>query len=70
MNETETTKVFKWRELLDEREVRLINNCKTYKNDDPAGLPGHNIMLIVAKMADLLDQTQGFFIWHKETMGD
>ncbi len=32
------------------REVDLIYNCEMYAENDPAGLPGHNIMLIVAKL--------------------
>ncbi len=37
-----------------DRERRLIDNCKTYTANDPAGLPGHNLMVIVAKLANLL----------------
>ena len=37
-------------DYLDEREKRLINNCITYAADDPAGLPGHNLMVIIAKI--------------------
>ncbi len=62
MNE-ETTRVFNWRELLGPREQQLIENCINYSKNNPAGLPGHQLMLIVATMAALLDQTQGFFIW-------
>jgi hypothetical protein len=40
---------------LTERELGLIANCQTYATDAPAGLPGHNIMLIVAKLAGALD---------------
>ena len=40
--------------MFDERERRLIRNCIDYECNDPAGLPGHNIMIIVAKMAELL----------------
>ena len=34
------------------RELRLIRNCVEYAYDDPAGLPGHNLMVVVAKMAN------------------
>ena len=40
--------------LITERELRLIANCREYTNGDPAGLPGHNLMIIVAKLADVL----------------
>lgn len=32
-----------------QRELRLILNCMNYATSDPAGLPGHNLMLIVDK---------------------
>lgn len=44
-----------WLDEFYERERRLILNCRNYADGDPAGLPGHNLMLIVAKLADLLD---------------
>lgn len=40
---------------LSERELRLIENCKNYAASDPAGLPGHNLALIIAKLSSLLD---------------
>lgn len=45
-----------WRNQFDERQRRLIKNCSIYAENDPAGLPGHNLMLIIAKMASILDQ--------------
>lgn len=36
-----------------ERDVRLIENCITYYENDPAGLPGHALIIIVAKLADI-----------------
>lgn len=44
-----------WLQSFDERERRLIKNCINHAEDDPAGLPGHNLILIIAKMATLLD---------------
>ena len=32
------------------RELRLIANCCEYAEGDPAGLPGHNLMMLVAKL--------------------
>lgn len=37
------------------REIALIGNCRTYNANDPAGLPGHNLMVIITKMANMLD---------------
>lgn len=52
-----------WKRFFNEREQRLIRNCLDYSRNDPAGLPGHNIMLIVATMTKLLDATGGYFAW-------
>lgn len=41
-------------EHFSERELRLIENCRNYADNDPAGLPGHNLMIIVAKLADMV----------------
>ncbi len=45
-----------WRMQLEERERGLLANCETYAGGNPAGLPGHNLMLLVDKMAGLLDE--------------
>jgi hypothetical protein len=37
-----------------EGEIRLIENCRTYAKNDPAGLPSHNLMIIIAKLSSLL----------------
>lgn len=37
-----------------DREMRLIINSLDYATGDPAGLPGHNLMVIIAKMAAAL----------------
>lgn len=39
----------------DEREMRLIRNCRAYADNDPAGLPGHNLMIIVAKLSKVAE---------------
>lgn len=44
-----------WKAEFDEREQRLISNCVNHAKDDPAGLPGHNLILIIAKMAHVLN---------------
>lgn len=45
---------------LDERQRQLIDTCRTYTEHDPAGLPGHQLMLIVA----LFDAMFRFYIEH------
>ena len=44
-----------WLKHFDDRQRRLIANCRLYTKSDPAGVPGHNLMIIIADMADLLD---------------
>lgn len=39
------------KQVFTDRELRLIQNCMNYAQGDPAGLPGHNLMLIIAKLA-------------------
>lgn len=34
-----------------EREARLLRNCIDYAEADPAGVPGHNLMILCAKLA-------------------
>lgn len=45
---------------ISEREFRLIGNCIMYASSDPAGLPGHNLMLLVAKLAEHVDDLGGY----------
>lgn len=45
-----------WLDNFDERQRRLIQNCIGYTIHDPAGLPGHNLMVIIAKMVALLSK--------------
>lgn len=49
-----------WRETLDERQLRLVRNCQIYASNDPAGVPAHNLMLLIAKMAEELDRRDGY----------
>ncbi len=42
--------------VFTERDLRLIENCKSYAGSDPAGLPGHNLLLIIDKLDDLVGQ--------------
>jgi hypothetical protein len=47
-----------WYDQFDERQKKLINNCRRYAESEPAGLPGHNLMLIIAGMSKLLDERE------------
>jgi hypothetical protein len=38
------------------RDLELIQNCQTYANNGPAGLPGHALILLVAKLAALVSR--------------
>ncbi len=44
-----------WLESFDDRQIGLVNSCRQYVADGAPGLPGHQLMLIVAKMAAILD---------------
>ncbi len=39
------------------RELRLMLNCTEYRVGDPGGLPGHNLMILVAKLLGSLGWT-------------
>lgn len=41
-------------ENFSERELKLIQNCRDYADGDPGGLPGHQLMLLVAKLEELV----------------
>lgn len=40
----------KYKERFTERELRLIDNSVSYVVSDPAGLPGHNLMIVIHKL--------------------
>ena len=42
-------------EIFGDRDKRLVLNCVAYSENDPAGLPGHNLMLIVAEFYKYLE---------------
>lgn len=44
-----------WETYFDERQRKEIAFCLVYADDFAHGTDGHNIRLIVAKMAQLLD---------------
>lgn len=43
----------KIQQLFTERELNLIANCDGYALNNPAGLPGHNLMIIIHKLDTL-----------------
>ena len=45
--------------VFTEREVRLILNSEVYVCNDPAGLPGHNLMIIIDKFDQLVGMMAG-----------
>ncbi len=46
------------RKTFDDRELRLIANARAYIANDPAGLPGHNLLLIIDKLYKYLYETR------------
>lgn len=44
-----------WLKHFDDTDRRRIANCRSYAKNDPAGMPGHNLMIIIDKMARLLE---------------
>ena len=55
-----------WTEQFADRQRGLINSCRQYATDGAPGLPGHQLMLIVAKMAALLDAAGSAFSFDVE----
>ena len=51
-----------WIGQFAERQQGLIHSCRQYVTDGAPGLPGHQLMLIVGKMAALLDAAGGEII--------
>ncbi len=47
-----------WAEKFDDRQRRLIEACRDYERAGAPGLPAHNLMVIIAKMARLLDKKE------------
>jgi hypothetical protein len=41
--------------LFTERDLTLVENCQAYAAGNPGGLPGHALMLVVAKIARLVN---------------
>lgn len=47
-----------WDSALSEREFGLLKNCEQYAANDPSGVPGHALMLLIAKLAQMLDESE------------
>ena len=45
-----------WKTHFTERELKEIEYCKVYQRDFYHGTDGHNIRLIVAKLANILEE--------------
>ena len=49
----------RWRNGLQERERAMLAACECYAaNHSAAGVPGHSLMMFVAKLAMLLDEAK------------
>lgn len=47
-----------WRGQLDQRQNREVDFCRLYLRDFAHGTDGHNAKIIIAKLAQLLDEYQ------------
>jgi hypothetical protein len=47
-----------WIDQLDERQKKQIAFCELYASDFHHGADGHNSMMLIAKMASLLNETE------------
>jgi len=48
-----------WRQMLDERQRKAIAFAETYVRDFNHGTVGHNDLVLIARLAELLDITAG-----------
>jgi hypothetical protein len=49
-----------WQARFDERANKQISFARVYAKEYHHGADGHNNMMIIAQMADLLDKTEGY----------
>ena len=49
----EQTLMDRFEETFSKRDMGLMLNCLAYIGSDPAGLPGHNLMLIIYQLVNL-----------------
>lgn len=55
-----------WKSKFDERELKEIEFCRLYARDFAHGALGHNVMLIVAQMARMLDNYESEILGLKD----
>ena len=44
-----------WRDKFTQRKLGLFRNARTYAENDPAGLPNHDLLMLVARLSEALD---------------
>lgn len=59
-----------WLEQFNERSQALIHSCRQYMTDGAPGLPGHQLMLIVAQMAAMLETSRFVLGTPQEEQGE
>lgn len=45
-------------DTFSDRQLRLIHNCTTYASNDPAGMPGHNLGIIISKLVTVIKELE------------
>jgi len=55
----ETSVLASWRQMLDERQRKAIAFAETYVRDFNHGTVGHNDLVLIARLAELLDVAAG-----------
>lgn len=48
----------KYHHHFSNRELGLIYNSRLYANNEPSGMPGHNLAIIINKLAVLLEDNE------------
>jgi hypothetical protein len=49
-----------WRDKLDQRQLVQVNHATEYAEQfASAGVPGHNHLLLIAKLVEILDEVTG-----------
>lgn len=48
------------RGIIERRDLGLIYNCLLYANNTPSGLPGHNLMVIIAKLTAEIEHLSNY----------
>lgn len=56
--ETDNTTPAAWERFLEDRQRSHVEFCRLYAKNFAHGAPGHLDMILIARMADLLDSLQ------------